>query len=392
MIQTCVGAATRELAQKTFDMDRYVERVDEIGVHATTAMRQRRADFETIQANPLFDERISTPPGSSIKTRDAAILRFLAHWSAARTAPHQLDHLDLRRPFAGFNPQIYAHHHPHLFEADVNPLADFIRMDYPKGPWLHEVIRPDEFKPARGKRPRLRAAIHAHFHYPELAGEFLDKMGPNVSRINLFLSTDSEEKAEFLHKTAERFSRGWLEIRVVPNRGRDIGPFLTAFSKELAHYDVIGHFHGKRSTGIDAAMGDNWREFLWQHLLGSRHPMIDVVLAHFAADEGLGLVFAEEPHLCDWDANLEIAEEVAAKAGIESPLPPFFEFPVGTMFWARPQALAPLVDLKLDWEDYPKEPLANDGTLLHALERLIPFAAEKQGYRYATVHIPGITR
>jgi lipopolysaccharide biosynthesis protein len=62
------------------------------------------------------------------------------------------------------------------------------------------------------------------------------------------------------------------------------------------------------------------------------------------------------------------------------------------MFWARPRALAPLFDLKLDWEDYPAEPLANDGTLLHALERLVTFAAESQGYRYATVHVPGITR
>ena len=387
-----VGEATRELAQKTFDMDRYVDRVDEIGNDATKAMQRRRADFETILANSLFDERISTPPDSSINTRNAAILRFQAHWSAARTAPHQLDHLDLRRPFVGFNPQIYAHHHPEVLEADVNPLADFIRKDYPEGPWLHEVIRPDLLKRGHGKRTNLRAAIHAHFHYPNLIGEFLDKMSPNVSRVDLFLSTDAEEKAEFLHRAAERFSGGRLKIRVVPNRGRDIGPFLTAFPKELAQYDVIGHVHGKRSTDVDATMGEIWREFLWQHLLGPRHPMIDIVLAQFAADDRLGLVFAEEPHLCDWDANLEIAEEIAAKAGIKPPLPPFFEFPVGTMFWARPQALAPLFDLKLDWEDYPKEPLANDGTLLHAIERLVTFSAESQGYRYATVHIPGITR
>ena len=105
-----------------------------------------------------------------------------------------------------------------------------------------------------------------------------------------------------------------------------------------------------------------------------------------------GLIFPEEPHLCDWDDNLAIAKELANRAGLPAPLPPFFEFPVGTMFWARPKALAPLLELELDWDDYPEEPLANDGTILHALERLLAFAAQKQGFTYATVHIPGITR
>ena len=95
----------------------------------------------------------------------------------------------------------------------------------------------------------------------------------------------------------------------MPNRGRDIGPLLTAYGGELTqNYDVVGHLHGKRSSGVDAAMGETWREFLWQHLLGARYPMMDIALAHFAENEQLGLIFPEEPHLCDWDDNLAIAE------------------------------------------------------------------------------------
>jgi lipopolysaccharide biosynthesis protein len=57
------------------------------------------------------------------------------------------------------------------------------------------------------------------------------------------------------------------------------------------------------------------------------------------------------------------------------------------MFCARPRALQSLSDLDLTWDDYPAEPLAIDGTLLHAIERLIPFSAAQAGYGFATSYV-----
>ena len=358
------------------------------------SMRQRRADFDTLLTDPSFDTSMSLPAEGPIMTREAAILRFLAYWSAARTAPHQVDHLDIRRPCAGFNPQIYAHSHPELMPADINPFADFIRKGYPKGPWLHPVIRPEFLYPAPDAKPRseFRTAIHAHFYYPELIGDFLAKLAINNARYDLLLSTNNEAKAEALRAATLGFNRGRVEIRVVPNRGRDIGPVLSSYRHEiLQQYDIVGHFHGKRSIAVHPTLGETWREFLWQHLLGDFYPMMDIVLEHFAQDEHLGLIFAEEPHLTDWSGNLELAKTLAVRAGLDQAFPPFFEYPVGTMFWARPRALVPLFDLDLDWNDYPEEPIDNDGTILHALERLIPFAANNQGFTWATTQIPGVT-
>ena len=119
--------------------------------------------------------------------------------------------------------------------------------------------------------------------------------------------------------------------------------------------------------------------------------MMDCVLDRMQKDAGLGLVFPDDPHLSAWDENLEIAAQLAGRMGLRDPLPPFFSFPVGTMFWARPQALAPLFDLGLDWNDYPAEPVPIDGTPMHALERLLPFVAQHCGYTYAATHVPGVT-
>ena len=93
--------------------------------------------------------------------------------------------------------------------------------------------------------------------------------------------------------------------------------------------------------------GDRWRNFLFQHLLGDKAATLDVIMAAFAADPQLGIVFPEDPHVIGWDRNLPLAERLAAQMGFRHSLPPHLDFPVGTMFWARTAALKPLLKLDL---------------------------------------------
>jgi lipopolysaccharide biosynthesis protein len=275
----------------------------------------------------------------------------------------------------------------------VNPLAHYIRSGKPAGPWSHAVIRPDDIDHATIVGAQPRTALHVHFHYPELCGELLGLIARNRARADLLLTTNSPEKAKLLEEATTGYDRGKVLIRLVPNRGRDVGPFVTAFGEHiLENYDLVAHLHSKRSLFLsDRLIGERWRGFIWQNLVGGQHPMMDVVIGRMMKDPMLGLVFPDDPHLSDWDHNLPIAEQLARRMGMRLPLQPFFDFPVGTMFWARTVALAPLFRLGLAWDDYPKEPVPIDGTILHALERLLPFVARHTGYGYATTHVPGVT-
>jgi glycosyltransferase involved in cell wall biosynthesis len=389
-----IGRATRRLGKTMFDMKGYVSQIDELGQQAVDIMRQRMLDFVTLLDDPTFDPDIFLPLNSAVLDRADAINHFLTQWTAVGTSLHAVKNPRFRRPAPGFHPQIYAHENAGAFNsALVNPLADFIRRGKLDGPWCHTVIVPSDAAPAVSDATSS-AALHVHFYYPELAGDFLQKLSTNRSRCDLLLTTTTEKDAESLRVAMSDYQRGAVMVEVVPNRGRDIGAFLSGFGRELiARYAVIGHLHSKRSLVLgNEVAGETWREFLWQNLVGGLYPMMDVVLARFADEPELGLVFPEDPHLPGWADNFEVASDLARRMGLEEPLGPFFEFPVGTMFWARPKALAPLLDLNLDWDDYPKEPLPYDGTMLHALERLLPFAARQAGYLYATTHIPGITR
>ena len=51
-----------------------------------------------------------------------------------------------------------------------------------------------------------------------------------------------------------------------------------------------------------------------------------------------------------------------------------------------------MLELDLIWSDYPVEPVAYDGTILHAIERLLPVVAQHRGFEIAGTYVPGVTR
>jgi hypothetical protein len=392
--QKNIGTASRRLADITFDMEQYVTRLDDIARKGMETVQHRNEDLETIDGDPAFDPIGLLGLDFSASTRREAIQLFLARSAAYGTGSQPTANFYYRRPCPGFHPQIYAYENSSRFDAsEINPLAHFIRNGKPNGPWRHDVITPVELSGPTERWDHIRAGLHVHFYYPELHADFLNRLAGNAAQCDLLLSTTDNNKARVLRKATANYSRGEVLIRVVPNRGRDIGAFLTAFSKDILEgYNIIGHVHSKRSLfTADLTIGERWRNFSWENLIGGIHPMLDIILRRFADDEQLGIVFPDDPHLCDWDFNRPIAEKLAKQIGIKEPLPPFFDFPVGTMFWARTAALTPLFNLGLDWNDYPKEPVPIDGTILHALERILPLTARYAGYRYAATYIPGIT-
>ena len=381
--------ATARVGSVAYDMHAYVGQIDSWGQAAAAALRTE--DLATLVGARVVDAELALPPGVLAPGALGAERHVLQQWAVVGTSLDQVSNPQFRRPCAGFHPQAYAQAHPDACaDGGLNPLAHWLRAGRPQGRWSRQVFLPLD-SPPHAPAP-VRVALHAHFYYLLAARDLAARLTGNITRCDLFLSTDTDTKAAGLSDVFAGH-RGAVEIRVMPNRGRDIGPLLTGFAREIASggYDVVGHVHGKRSLTADATMGDMWREFLWENLIGGAYPMLDLVSAVFAAQPKLGLLMAEDPHLVGWDENRAMAETLARRMGVSTPLDDFFDFPLGNMFWARPSALQPLLDLGLEWDDYPAEPLADDGTLLHALERLLPYAVGRAGLDVAGLRVPGTT-
>lgn len=369
------GEAGRRIATRIFDQAEYFSQLNKLGLKAAAEKRDEIQDRRTIRESDCFDVSFAYP--RLVDEKDLALRYYTTSW---RTGIYR------RKPFPGFHPGIYADHHA---EVSSDPLAHFIRSGKPEGPWLSEVILPGE---SRGNEFSVQAALHVHLHYPGTADEIFSRLSSGPLRPDLFISVTSEAGMSEVGESLERFSLKAVAIRIVPGRGRDIGPLLTAFPEMFdAAYEFIGHVHGKKSVNLGSDFARQWALFLFENLLGGGNRMLATIFGKLQSDPGIGLVFPDDPHVVGWEKNREFALELAAN--MEIPLPSkSINFPVGTMFWARTQALKPLADLHLRWEDYPEEPLPYDGSMLHAIERLLPFVAAKQGFRSVVSHVPGLCR
>jgi glycosyltransferase involved in cell wall biosynthesis len=379
------------VGRDAFDMARYIDQIDEFGRDASRRLND--ADVRLLQEKNIVESAMFLPPDSTPvlpgELERLAILR-LEMWD---TPEGSLKNPLFRRPCAGFHPQIYAQANAAAcIDMRRNPLVHWVENECPSGPWSRSVFGPENTFSKLKSTSTSRVALHGHFYYPELAADLRKRLSKNSTVPDLYLSTESEAKSTTLSAIFLGY-RGRVQIRTFPNKGRDLGPFLSGFHEALfgGNYDVVGHIHGKKSLDLDAAMGETWRNFLWDNLIGGAHVMMDIAIRAFENDPTVGLLHAEDPHLVAWSDNRDVAETLAERMRLSTPLADFFDFPLGTMFWARPAALRPIIDLGLTWNDFPPEPLAYDGTLLHALERLLPFVAKETGFSVGGLRAPGST-
>lgn len=384
-------AGLQEIAVAAFNMDRYVREITRLGQEARSEAEASTRDHAVILADEAnFEPAVflgsTTPP----LPRNEALAAYLVRNRVAQAEPGDFP-VGLRRPVAGFNPLVYAEDVLSSDLRTVDPLADWVAKGRPEGRWTSPLVALTETAPSIPEGSRI--LLHGHFHYVDLAEDFLARLNGNSLRCDLLLTTTDEGRATLLRDLLKDYGKGEQEVRVVPNRGRDIGAFLSGLKDVPARgYEIVGHIHGKKSLRLNSEGGDTWRTFLWEHLIGGQTAAGDACVGALLSDPGLGLVFPGDPNLCGWDANRDIAADLARRMGRTAPLPKAFDWPIGTMFWGRSKALEPLFALALDWADYPLEPVPEDGTILHALERLLPFAAEQAGFTYATSYLKDIQR
>ncbi|MFK3725682.1 rhamnan synthesis F family protein [Pseudomonas monteilii] len=232
-----------------------------------------------------------------------------------------------------------------------------------------------------------RIAIHLHMYYHDLATEFAGYLKNMPFAYDLYVSVKDEEGKAACQAAFANLGRcNAVVIEIVENRGRDIAPMFCTFGESLRGYDFIAHLHSKKSL-YNAGATEGWRQYLGGQLLGSP----DTIRKVFTLlTSGKGLVYPQNYHALPYQANTWLANKAmgtawCARLGI-APVPQgYFDFPAGSMFWARGDALAPLFDAQIALDDFAEEAGQTDGTFAHCLERLLTLSARKQGFQLGII-------
>ncbi|QND57835.1 rhamnan synthesis F family protein [Mesorhizobium huakuii] len=228
------------------------------------------------------------------------------------------------------------------------------------------------------RRPTVepKIAVALHLHYVDLWPEFEALLEAIDRPFHLILTLTRPDTA-LAARVQAKFRD--VEIVVYDNRGRDVGPFIQLLREgRLDPFDLICKLHGKKSgpSGPRMVLGEIWRQASAFDLIGSRD-VVDRIIAEFERSPDTQIIGSRRFRLPNewkgekaaWGENRAMVLNLLATMGM--PSSSRLDFFAGTMFWVRRSALEPLMRLDLPLAAFPEEASQHDGTLQHALERVL---------------------
>ena len=222
-------------------------------------------------------------------------------------------------------------------------------------------------------------AIQAHVFHVDLINDIINLTNNIPVKFDLLITTTKNENKNLIEKEIKKNSKAnKYEILVLENKGRDVLPLLTQLKKVIHKYKYFCHIHTKKSI-------NNWRRYLFYNLLGKN--IISEILYEFESNDKLGLIFPPPYYEIEYaivktdPKDLLNLKKIFKRISDKIKIPDKFDFPAGTMFWARSEAVYQIIELDIN-NECPKEPVPSGGTILHAIERTWKFITEYNGYTY----------
>jgi predicted HAD superfamily hydrolase len=256
----------------------------------------------------------------------------------------------------------------------------------------HEVLRFTGFNdfsfnylpaPECNDLPEREIGIHVHCFNQHLMQEIIFLLKDFPYKFDLYVTTPNKESVGAIKiQTGIIKKLNKLSVIEVPNRGRDIAPWLVSTRAVQNNYDYFCHINTKESKHLP--FGENWRKYLYANLL-ERKAVIDI-FSLFESNHDIGCVYPfkyyeltkfEIQHVIrpmgmfgEQDAINRLLEEFGINQRISNSE---LNYSAGSMYWYRPKAFRQLFEYGFKFEDFPAEPIGVGGTITHAIERLPTF-------------------
>lgn len=237
----------------------------------------------------------------------------------------------------------------------------------------------------------INAAVIIYLYYEDTLNRYIRYIEGIPQSIPVYIFSSKSEVLEILKNSIQRKS---VSYSLKQNRGRDVSALLVAAKDIVDKYEYFCFIHDKKANA-DYLIEDVefWINNLWDNMIYSR-TYISKVLEIFKNDENIGLLVPPELYgeyngqwygntWCDDFENVsQLAQKMKLNTNIDISK---YVITIGTVFWARINALKKLFEMNWRYEDFMEEPLPIDGTLSHALEKILGYVAQDAGYKTGTI-------
>jgi lipopolysaccharide biosynthesis protein len=272
-----------------------------------------------------------------------------------------------------------------LFD-DEKSISDFRK----RAEWKPELLIPESESLTKPEP----IAITAHVFYEDFAKELISGLSNLTNISKVYVTTPSKDIKLLLENYLSK-STYTFDVRLTPNIGRNFGPLFVEFSKVLLEEKSFIHVHSKKSLHSPGLAIDwlarNTDLFLSREGLSRVERLAQ-------SDSRIGMVFVDASDLLfginyRWGRSLPVAKKIFGSfKGFENiKWSGRLSFPAGGMFWAKTEAIRPLLEMDWDYSMFPIERGQGDGELQHAIERMVGQLPLSRGFSH-TIYMKAINR
>lgn len=237
-----------------------------------------------------------------------------------------------------------------------------------------------------------RIAVVINLFYEESLKQY-EKYILNIPpNIDIFFFSSNLKMLEMLRDRYHAYSN--VSIFEKENRGRDVSALLVSFRPYVSQYDYICFLHDKKEKYEHLKADVNfWCENLWGNMLASEGYIWNAI--DMMKSRHYGILLPPKPigkymdtmYADAWENNFDNVVLLAQKLGLDIDVKREDEdlLAIGTVFWCSVAAMKKLFTYDWKYEDFVDEPMPGDGTVSHAIERILGFVALDADYQVGTI-------
>lgn len=239
--------------------------------------------------------------------------------------------------------------------------------------------------------PPINAAVIIYLYYEDTLNRYIRYIEEIPESVPVYIFSSKSNVLVILKSNIRRNS---VNYGLKQNRGRDVSTLLVAAKDIVDKYEYFCFIHDKKSK-VEYSNADMnfWISNLWDNMLCSED-YIKNILNVFEKNSEIGLLVPPEPYgeynyvwygdtwYVDYDNTRQLAKKMCLNSDINLSKQ---VITISTVFWARTGVLKKIFDLNWKYEDFMEEPMPNEGTISHAVEKILGYVAQDAGYKTGTV-------